>query len=308
MKKIVSSLTLVLGLLMLFVSFASAANTSKIAELYEAAKKEGEVVVAQNWAAEVLKPLTDSFQKVFPAVKFTMIRVTPAEQAQRVITESRAKRLTMDVGCTDVGAAMPVIERDLLVNQDYTGTGVDPKDIALNGGGVFGREVPAGIIYNTKLVAQKDIPKNWEDLLDPKWQGKIAQSRTGGGMQGLSMIWDESRIESFLKALAKQNVMILPTGFAAVEKVAMGEAAIMGAVLENVVPLWQKGAPVDVAPVNPVHNAGFYFWAVKNSPHPNAAKLFLLWLGSPEAKKGLAEAGWGRVSLCGPTPVEKMTA
>ena len=28
--------------------------------------------------------------------------------------------------------------------------------------------------YNTKLVSRDQAPKSWEDLLDPKWKGRIA--------------------------------------------------------------------------------------------------------------------------------------
>lgn len=30
------------------------------------------------------------------------------------------------------------------------------------------------IAYNTAKVSAADAPKTWKDLLDPKWQGKIA--------------------------------------------------------------------------------------------------------------------------------------
>lgn len=35
-------------------------------------------------------------------------------------------------------------------------------------------KIPMVIIYNKKLVYEKDIPRKWEDLLDAKWKGKIA--------------------------------------------------------------------------------------------------------------------------------------
>ena len=33
--------------------------------------------------------------------------------------------------------------------------------------------LPYGILINTDLVKPADEPKSWQDLLDPKWKGKI---------------------------------------------------------------------------------------------------------------------------------------
>jgi len=51
---------------------------------------------------------------------------------------------------------------------------LDPKYIDANGYWMGESPLPMIIMYNKKLVAEKDIPQGWADLTDPKWKGKIA--------------------------------------------------------------------------------------------------------------------------------------
>jgi len=54
---------------------------------------------------------------------------------------------------------------------DYRAVGVDPRVIQYDNGTVsFAHQIvlPA---YNNKILPAKDVPKSWEDLLDPKWKG-----------------------------------------------------------------------------------------------------------------------------------------
>src|SRR4029079_14936970 len=45
------------------------------------------------------------------------------------------------------------------------------------------RITACGAGYNTKLIGGADVPKRYEDLLDPKWKGKLAVE--AGGAQVL---------------------------------------------------------------------------------------------------------------------------
>lgn len=51
---------------------------------------------------------------------------------------------------------------------------LDSKYIDPNGYWIGESPLPMIIMYNKKLVAEKDVPQGWADLTDPKWKGKIA--------------------------------------------------------------------------------------------------------------------------------------
>ena len=56
---------------------------------------------------------------------------------------------------------------------DYKSIGVDAKAVQYDNGSVsFANQfvLPA---YNKQLVPAKDAPKSWDDLLNPRWKGKI---------------------------------------------------------------------------------------------------------------------------------------
>jgi iron(III) transport system substrate-binding protein len=154
-------------------------------------------------------------------------------------------------------------------------------------------------------VADKDVPRKWEDLLDPKWKGKIAILSSGAEFDMLLTSMDESKLVDYLKQLAPQTVPI-KTQAEALNKVATGEAWITNAATTILVAdQVGQGAPLALAPL-PAQETPNGFFTVKGTPHLNAAELFISWAASPEQKSALAGVGLGRYQNCGPLKTDQL--
>ena len=84
--------------------------------------------------------------------------------------------------------------------------------------------------YNTDQVSAADVPKTFEDLLDPKWKGKMAwrigsESGTPLFITNLRTAWGEEKADEYLKKLAEQDIVNFGAGSARtlVDRVIAGE-------------------------------------------------------------------------------------
>src|SRR5690606_35714293 len=102
------------------------------------------------------------------------------------------------------------------------------------------------------LVKEEDYPKSYEDLLDPKWKGRMAwtTSTSAGGPPGfIGMILDhmgEEKGMEYLRKLAEQDIINVPSNQRVVlDKVAAGEVPLGLSIYNYHVPISQaKGAPI----------------------------------------------------------------
>ena len=136
--------------------------------------------------------------------------------------------------------------------------------------------------YNTQLVPKEHAPHSYQDLLDPRWKGKIVWnpvSMTGGWAFISTVIkgmGDEAGM-AYLRKLAKQEIVPLPIAIRAVlDRVIAGEYAI-GLEMNNTHAAISaaQGAPVAWVPLNPVSETVQVAGIAKGAPHPNAGKLFI---------------------------------
>src|SRR5262244_1506722 len=133
------------------------------------------------------------------------------------------------------------------------------------------------IAYNTNLVAQKDAPTGYLDLLDPKWKGKLVKahpSYSGTSMTGTYALVKALGWEYFEK-LAKNSVQQLQSTTAPPKSIASGERAVMVDGNEyNMFMEIDAKSPVRI--VYPkegtpfVTSPGAIF---AGAPHPNAARV-----------------------------------
>ena len=264
-------------------------------ELYEAAKKEGGELTWYTAQSDDItaQALGRSFEQVYPGLKVNVLRTTAQVAYQRVTQEIKASAIQCDVlSTTDIGHCVALksngsLEKyvpensskvlDIYKNYDPDGT------YFVTSAGMI------GIGYNTGKVKEADAPKNWTDLLDPKWKDNIALGHPAfSGYVGTWALtlrnqygWD------FFEKLAKNNPRIGRSINDTVTMLNAGESAIagsgpVGTLMESV----QKGNPL--AMMYPTDGTVLIIapsGIMKGCKHLNGARLYMEFLMSPGASQ-----------------------
>jgi len=251
--------------------------------LLEAAKKEGQVLLyTTHIVDQIVRPLIKSFQSYVPGVDVKYVRADGLGLSVRLTNEARANRVQSDIWCL-VDSVGPVLQNGFAAEFEVPSAKglphalVDPKHrwVATNLG-------VRSAAYNTQLVPKELAPRSYEDLLDPRWRGKIVwnpKSMTGawGFIATVIKGMGEEQGMIYLRKLAKQDVVPLPIAIRAVlDRVIAGEYAI-GLEMNNTHAAISEaqGAPVKWVPLDPVSETIQVAGITKGAPHPNAAKLFI---------------------------------
>ena len=288
---------------------AKVSTQSEWEKTVELGKKEGKVVVSVPTSAELRKEFEGGFQKQFPGIELELSVARGASNISKIIEERKASIHSFDLhigGTTSIvtgplthGLLEPIPPGMLLPEVK------DPKqwwgghiwtDNARKYIYSFTAYVTETVWYNSDLVKPEDIT-SYDQLLDPKWKGKIAilDPRTpGSGESTWGFLW-KIKGEHYLKKLAAQEMIVGRNLRQLAEMVARGKAALsMGISYYTYLPFVKAGLPV-----KPLPNLkeGFYASSgsgnvamIKNPPHPNAGKVFLNWLLSKEGQTGFTKA------------------
>jgi ABC-type Fe3+ transport system substrate-binding protein len=275
------------------------------AELYELAKKEGQVI----WYSPATEPDATTFIKAFeakyPGISVEQLRLTSSPLAERFSAEREAGADTADaVQTTDPVFMQTALEKGWFTPLQEAGLpGYDafPKELLRPNLGSMITTVSLGaFLYNTDLVSEADVPRTWDDLLDPKWKGEIimpdpSTTRTSLGRWGALV---EHLGEEYMAKFREQDVrFIADGGVATAELLAAGEASIMAPSTTSVAEeLIVNGAPIGM--VLPDATSALFTGPALNSTakHPNAAKLFINFLIGPEGSDIFADPQYFRFS------------
>ena len=271
-----------------FVSFNACAAD---ADLIEAARKDGQVTwYTVQTIPQIVQPLVAGFEKKY-RVKVNYIRANSNEVALRVINEARAGRLQADV--VDGTSMLQLQKEKLLMSWKPDFSHSWSRDISdPNNYWVATNYFINNIAINTDLVSPTMEPKTWEDLLDPKWKGKMAWGSfaapsSGPGFVGL-MIKEHGldKARALLQGMARQNITGVPAAARQIlDQVIAGEYSL-GIMMFNhhSVISAAKGAPVKWLPMSPSVVTVNVAAVLKDAPRPNAGKLFLDYMISEEGQ------------------------
>jgi len=167
---------------------------------------------------------------------------------ERIATEAQAAKTQGDVAViTNVALAKALIDRKLVRPWTPPEAGKYPANAKAEGLWYAASGSLMYPIYNTELVAGSDVPKSWNDLLDPKWKGKIATAPvTIGGTAWMQYDFMVKELgNDYLKKFAVQAPKLFPAYDPAVLSVARGETgiAIISALSEYSLRI-RQGAPI----------------------------------------------------------------
>lgn len=287
------ALSLVLGGLLLALLVLPAQGQ---ADLINAAKREGRVVVYGSLESDVFEVIAKIFEGQY-GIKVDYFRAASNLVTDRVLTESRAGRPQFDVVLTN-RSPMLILKKEGVfaryTSPSYEGYAASIRDRD----GVLSpsyRMVVVSILYNTRLVKAEDAPKTLNDLLDPKWKGKIVMpdptvhTTTAVWLSNLQPLMG-NQYRAFVERLAGQ-VSLVESFLPVVQRVIAGEFPLGITYVKYVYIFGNEGAPLDYVRLNPVLAEAHHVAIGAKAPHPNAARLFVDVMTSRLGLLALARAG-----------------
>jgi iron(III) transport system substrate-binding protein len=282
--------------------FAQAARAAEVdPALIAAAQKEGEVVWYSTLIInQIVRPMVDAFEAKYPGIKVRYSRATSSDVALKIRNEARARRLQADL--FDGSNTVFMLQEGSLV-AEYQPRSAEAYPAELKD--------PHGLwtamnlfywtsAYNTNLVKAEDAPKTYEDLLNPKWQGKIAWTNdlTPGGPPGfvhnILATMGEEKGMAYLRKFAAQEPVTLPAAQRVVlDHVISGEYPLAVMILNYHATISAaQGAPVRWIKMEPLLQSMSLISVVKDGPHPNAARLLEEFMLSDAGQKVLADSDY----------------
>jgi iron(III) transport system substrate-binding protein len=259
-------------------------------ELYEAAKREGEVTwYSGQYSAEPAELAGRAFSERYPGVRCNVVRTTSQVAFQRLSQDARAGVGQCDVFSSTNGGHYIQLKRQnrLLQFRPINADGLLPILRTPDPDNYFQSSF-LGIYlmgHNTRLVSEADAPKSWTDLLDPKWKDKLAVGHPGySGAIGLWALQMRTMYgPDYLVRFERNKPHVGRSSVDPVTMMTAGERSVGVAVPSaTMLTAMSRGNPLKlIYPAEGVLAALSPSAIPRNAPHPNAAKLFMEFTTGP---------------------------
>jgi len=255
--------------------------------LVSQAKKEGGLSLYSTMTLEDASLLLAAFEKKY-GIKVAMWRAINQKLVQRALAEARAGKFPVDV-YEGSGHGMEILHREGLLEKFWSPAFGDIPPEAFPRHGYYAPDNLLFFVmgYNTGLVKPGDVPRTYEELLQPRWSGNL-------GIEASDVMWyaavakamGEAKGLAYFEKLAGMKPQIRSGHTLMTELVAAGEIPIVLTLYNQAVDkLKERGAPIDWKPLPPAFGRADGIALAKQAPHPHAALLFADFVLSPEGQR-----------------------
>lgn len=261
--------------------------------LIDGAKKEGAVTLYSSLVVTDSNAIVDAFTKKY-GVPVRLWRGSSEDILRRAVTEARGGRYDVDVAET-AGSEMEGLDREKLL-ADVTSpvlTQLVPQAVVPHRGWVTDRLSIFTAAYNTTVIHPADVPKSYEDLLDPKWKGKLGlEADDANWFMAIAGQMGEAKALALFRKVTVTNGMSLRKGHTLLSNLIVAGEVPLGLTVYGyrVTELKRRAAPIDGVVLPPGLALPTGVGAFKKAPHPNAALLFMDFYLT-EGERILAERG-----------------
>jgi len=293
--KKVAALFLALALFALLASIASAADPKVI----EAARKEGALDWWSTIAHDQSQKIIEEFMKLYPFIKASYWRSGSVGLHNKILIEARAGRTSWDVVSQTTPEFIHELKQKGVIapyhSPERRGFSADLKDKDGCWTGTYA--LPTDLGFNTQQVKGEEAPKNYQELLHPKWKGKkiSVDDESYELLVGLIQAWGRNAAVEYLKKVAAQEPMIGRGNSQRTQLLAAGEFPLAIAYTHTVEYSKSQGNSVDWVNLEPVVIKFDGIMLGAKAAHPNAAKLFIDFVLSQAGQELLQ--GFSRVTL-----------
>ena len=270
------------------------AHAQSLDDFYAKAKTEGAFAFYVGGPTAPWEARAKVFEERFPGIKVTIGGGFSNVLDKKVDAQLAAGKLEVDAVIFQTAGDFGrwKAEGRLLA---FKPDGFDKMDAAFkDADGTFWATMVSVVpyMYNTEKVASADIPNSALDFLKPQFQGKVV---TAYPADDDVTLWVFNHIVqqygwSYMDKYLAQKPTFIQGHLGEQRSIGSGQNLVtFNSILDITEGLKRQGQPVeshfptgDALPIWPLLGAIF-----KDAPHPNAAKLFLSWLLSPEQQAKL---------------------
>jgi iron(III) transport system substrate-binding protein len=262
-------------------------GADRLQKLVEGARREGTVTLYTSLNPKDAGPITEAFENRYQ-VKVVLWRASGEKMVQRALTEARAGRFTPDVFESD-GVEMEILAREKLLAEFSS-----PSFATLPAAAfpphrqyVADRFNFFTIAYNTRLVKPEEVPATYQDLLQPRWAGRIGiEAGDSDWFASLVKEMGEKEGMAYFRKLAAARPMVRTGHTLVAELVAAGEIPLAAAVYNHAVErLAASGAPIKWKALAPTMGRPGAIGLARKATHPHAALLFADFMLSAEGQE-----------------------
>ncbi len=281
----------------------------RTAKLVAAAQKEGSLTLYTSFAEKDLSALVEPFEKKY-GIKVRVWRSGSDKVLQRTLNEASAGRHEVDA------IQSAALEMEVLHRENILQPVVSPyfKDL-LPGMVAANRDWAATLLsvwvqaYHTPLIKKEDLPKTFQDLLDPKWKGKL-------GIEGNVLEWystvvldmgEEKGVKLFRDIVARNGISVRK-GHSLLNNLVVAGEVPLALTVYHYMPeaAKRRGAPIEWFVLEPAIARSSGTGIARRAPHPNAALLFQDHLLSPETQRLLVTMGYVPTHSQVPSPLANL--
>ena len=262
---------------------------------FEAALAEGgTIVVTGSIDQPEIQPWIDVFLEKYPGLKLEYLRASPSQAYTKITGELGAGKDTADAILVSLPTVLQLKKEGLLETYRSKEAAALPKEY-VDPDGQFAAVVvlTQGYCYNTELVKPEEVPKTIDDLIDPKWAGKMMMHDLRQGTSStqyfasMKSYMPESDWNKLIDGLAALKPQLVPSTGTTVESVSTGEMYIgVFCQFHDVLGLKLKGAPIDFFRLEdaPLMVTTSPIAMITKTKHPSGTQLFIDFMLSEEGQ------------------------
>lgn len=284
------------AILALSVALAGCGGGDKKAEK-KAGGTKGEIMVYTSIYPDIIDNMCKpNVAKAFPEMKVNWFQGGTEKVVTKITGEIKAKKIGADVlMVADPSYYLKLDDQKLLLPYKSKEEKNLINDKDAEGAWYAVRVCNMIIAYNADKLKAEDAPKNWTDLTDPKWKGKIAMPNpmlSGTAYVAVGALADKYGWEYFDKL--KANGLRVEEGNSAIQnKLLTGEYAAAMILEENILKLANtKKEPLKVIyPKDGVVQVPSPIAIFNTTKNPEGAKALVDWWLSKEGQQAVVK-GW----------------
>lgn len=272
------------------IGSASAQANKAMQDLAAAAAKKDAVIWTESSPESAIRSVIAAFNKEYPAIKVQFVRNTGGNTlAARVIQEAQAGRATASLATGDKRQFELMRQRGLVVERDWSALGV-PRIMSPRPHLVATAAAIGVLVWNKNKVKDADAPKNYLDLVNPKWSGKVGTWLRAPTYTNLAKSEGDAKVTDFLTRLVANKPRGYKSTFQLGQDIGTGEIDVGFSLYHtSLVPI-KKGAPIGIAFMEPTPLDTIWSTVINKGANPEGAQVLVAWLASANGAKAYETA------------------